>query len=450
MSDKTGTRKTSGGIRAGRGRAGTIGGAAKPAGPQGKSRSGLAERKSAPLQGASEDGVAATDMSGPLAEATPFAASDAPEAGPDEADGAPGSDREARAPDASASDTDTPGTPSGRSPHSGAPGQPPAEEPGEAAAISGEATEGATEGSRNAVSEQAPPSASADTEARSGPALAEEAAAPLLPADAEAASGPVGGQAPGRGTRAKKPAATRDTAPPPAKTRRRTRADAASPQAAGAAAQDSATGAGAKPARRRRKTDSQTASESPSTSAPRKSPDRKAPGRRAEATAEAASGGARAAEAPSAPRRGRKAAAGPAAGRKAPGRDEAATPAATPQAAPMPAAAGIAGAGSVTDFFPAPGTGAGVVPGLGLLSSLSGAPPVASLAEAHGVLEEAAEISRIGMDANMRAAQSLAGARSPAELLARQADSMRILADAWMRQGARISELWLRMMRASS
>jgi hypothetical protein len=46
------------------------------------------------------------------------------------------------------------------------------------------------------------------------------------------------------------------------------------------------------------------------------------------------------------------------------------------------------------------------------------------------------------MDANMRAAESLAGARSPAELLARQAESMRILADAWMLEAAR----WLRLI----
>ena len=89
------------------------------------------------------------------------------------------------------------------------------------------------------------------------------------------------------------------------------------------------------------------------------------------------------------------------------------------------------------------------MPGLGFLSSLSGAPTIASLSETHAVLNEAAEISRMSIEANMQAAEALASALSPTELLARRADSMRILADAWMRQGARMSEFWLRMMRAS-
>jgi hypothetical protein len=85
MSDKTRTRKTPGGIRAGRGRTATTGAAAKRSGLQGKSRSMVAERKAALLQGASEEVVAATDMSGSqaLAEPTPFVASDQPEGLPD-------------------------------------------------------------------------------------------------------------------------------------------------------------------------------------------------------------------------------------------------------------------------------------------------------------------------------------------------------------------------------
>jgi hypothetical protein len=93
---------------------------------------------------------------------------------------------------------------------------------------------------------------------------------------------------------------------------------------------------------------------------------------------------------------------------------------------------------------------AGVMPGLGPLSSLSGARTVAALSEPHSVPDDAVGIAWIGNEANMRAAQLPTGARSAVELLARHADSIRILADAAMRQGARISELRLRMMRVSS
>jgi hypothetical protein len=291
MSDKTRTRKTPGGIRTGRGCTATTGAAAKRSGLQGQSRSKVAEREAALLQGASEEVVAAADMSESQApaEPTPFAVSDEPEVLPDQADGAPGNDTEAAAPDAAASSTHASVTSAGGSPIPSAAGQP-TEEPAEADASSGEAAGGAAEVPKDAASGQAPSSASAETQTGSGPAPADEAAASLVPADAEGGSWAVGGQAPGRRTRAKKPAAAGDTAQVPAKTRRRTRADAASPQAAAAADQDAATGAEAKPARRRRKTDSETVSQPVSkqdrTSAPRKSPDRKGPGRKAGAASD--------------------------------------------------------------------------------------------------------------------------------------------------------------------
>jgi hypothetical protein len=127
-------------------------------------------------------------------------------------------------------------------------------------------------------------------------------------------------------------------------------------------------------------------------------------------------------------------------------RDEAATPAATPQAAPMPASAAFPLAGSFARLFPAQGMGTGVMPGLGLLSSVSGAPTVASLSEAHALLDEAAEICRIGMDANMRAAQSLAGAHAARLSYSHDRDSMRILAGCLDAPGLPD----LRAMRASS
>jgi len=45
---------------------------------------------------------------------------------------------------------------------------------------------------------------------------------------------------------------------------------------------------------------------------------------------------------------------------------------------------------------------AAVVPGLGFLSSLSGAPTIASLSETHAVLNEAAEISRMSIECQRR------------------------------------------------
>jgi hypothetical protein len=93
------------------------------------------------------------------------------------------------------------------------------------------------------------------------------------------------------------------------------------------------------------------------------------------------------------------------------------------------------------------GVAPAALPGSGLLPGLGSPAAMATLPEPKALLAEMAEIGEIGLNANMEAARSIAGARTPAELVEGQVKGARILAEAWMRQSARLSGFWFRMMK---